>query len=164
MTPPNQPTATFRAVLEAGGPSFMPTQIIVVPEAAWQAVGGKATKRVVATLNGHAERLGLLPLEGGGRYLMLRKDLCQHLGLVIGQEVEVGLTPDLHPDHVDLPDELAEALGAWPEAEAAFHKQSGAMRRAMARKVADAKRPETRARYAVELAERLARGAHPFRT
>jgi hypothetical protein len=29
--------------------------------------------------------------------------------------------------------------------------------------VADAKLTETRARYAVELAERLARGAHPFR-
>jgi antitoxin component of MazEF toxin-antitoxin module len=164
MTLPSPPAATFRAVLEAGGPSFMPTQVIVVPEAAWQAVGGKATKRVVATLNGHAERLGLLPLEGGGRYLMLRKDLCQHLGVAIGQEIEVSLAPDPDPDHVDLPDELAEALGAWPEAETAFHKQNGAMRRAMARKVADAKRPETRARYAVELAERLARGAHPFRT
>jgi hypothetical protein len=157
------PAATFRAVLEAGGPSFMPTQILVVPEAAWLAVGGKVTKRVVATLNGHSERLGLLPLEGGGRYLMLRKDLCQHLGLTIGQEVDVHLTPDPNPDHVDLPDELAEALGAWPEAEAAFARQTGAMRRAMARKVADAKRPETRARYAVELAERLARGSHPFR-
>jgi hypothetical protein len=141
----------------------MPTQIIVVPEAAWLAVGGKATKRVVATLNGHIERLGLLPLEGGGRYLMLRKSLCQYLGLAIGQEVDVSLTPDLDPEHVDLPDELAEALGAWPEAEAAFARQSGAMRRAIARKVADAKRPDTRARYAVELAERLAHGSHPFR-
>lgn len=157
------PSATFQAVLEAGGPSFMPTQIIVVPEAAWLAVGGKATKRVVATLNGHAERLGLLPLEGGGRYLMLRKSLCQHLGLALGQAVDVSLTPDLDPEHVDLPDELAEALGAWPEAEAAFARQSGAMRRAIARKVADAKRPDTRARYAVELAERLAHGNHPFR-
>ncbi|MFD1873827.1 YdeI/OmpD-associated family protein [Hymenobacter bucti] len=157
------PVAAFRAVLEAGGPSFMPTQILVVPEAAWQAVGGKATKRVVATLNGHPERLGLLPLAGGGRYLMLRKDLCEHLGLAIGQEVEVHLVPDPDPDHVDLPAELAEALGAWPEAEAAFARQSGAMRRAIARKVADAKRPETRARYAVELTERLARGSHPFR-
>jgi len=64
---------TFRAVLEAGGPSFMPTQVIVVPEAAWLAVGGRATKRVIATLNGHAERLGLLPQEGGGRYLMIPK-------------------------------------------------------------------------------------------
>lgn len=154
---------TFRAVLEAGGPSFMPTQVVVVPEQAWQALGGKAATRVVATINGHAERLGLLPLEGGGRYLMLRKELCQRLGLVIGQEVAVQLAPDPNPDHVDLPDELAEALAAWPEAEASFLAQSGAMRRAIARKVADAKRPDTRARYAVELAERLARGAHPFR-
>lgn len=157
-------TATFRAELEAGGPSFMPTQLIVVPEAAWLAVGGKATKRVIATLNGHPKRLGLLPLEGGGRYLMLRKDLCQQLGLAIGQEIAVSLAPDPNPDHVDLPDELAEALAAWPEAETAFHTHSGAMRRAMSRKVADAKRPETRARYAVELAERLARGGHPFRS
>jgi len=155
---------TFRAVLEAGGPSFMPTQIIGVPDAVWQGLGGKATKRVVATLNGHAERLGLLPQEGGGRYLMIRKNLCQQLGVVIGDEVDVSLAPDPDPDHVDLPDELAEALAAWPEAEVNFQKQSGAMRRAIARKVADAKRPETRARYAVELAERLARSAHPFRT
>ena len=155
---------SFRAVLEAGGPSFMPTQIVVVPDAAWQALGGKATKRVVATLNGHAERLGLLPQEGGGRYLLLRKELCQRLGLAIGQEFDLTLAPDPNPDYVDLPDELAEALAAWPEAEAAFQAQSGAMRRAIARKVADAKRPDTRARYAVELAERLARGAHPFRT
>jgi hypothetical protein len=154
---------TFRAVLAAGGPSFMPTQVIVVPDEAWQALGGKATKRVVATLNGHAERLGLLPLEGGGRYLMLRKELCQRLAIEVGQEIEVGLAPDPNPDHVDLPDELAEALAAWPEAEASFLAQSGAMRRAIARKVADAKRPDTRARYAVELAERLARGGHPFR-
>jgi hypothetical protein len=153
----------FRAVLEAGGPSFMPTQIVVVPDHVWQAVGGKATKRVIATLNGHAERLGLLPQEGGGRYLMLRKTLCQELGLEIGQELEVQLAPDPNPNYVDLPDELAEALAAWPEAETAFLAHTGAMRRAMARKVADAKRPDTRARYAVELAERLARGGHPFR-
>lgn len=141
----------------------MPTQIVTVPDAAWQGLGGKATKRVVATLNGHAERLGLLPQEGGGRYLLLRKELCQRLGLAIGQEIAITLAPDPNPDYVDLPDELAEALAAWPEAEVAFQAQSGAMRRAIARKVADAKRPETRARYAVELAERLARGAHPFR-
>jgi hypothetical protein len=153
----------FQAVLEAGGPSFMPTQVVVVPETAWQALGGKATKRVIATLNGHAERLGLLPQEGGGRYLMLRKELCERLHLAIDQPLTISLVPDPQPDHVDLPDELAEALAAWPEAETAFLRQTGAMRRAMARKVADAKRPETRARYAVELAERLARGAHPFR-
>ncbi|RYY19004.1 MAG: DUF1905 domain-containing protein [Cytophagaceae bacterium] len=141
------PTASFSfcAVLAAGGPSFMPTQVVLVPEAAWLAVGGKATKRVVATLNGYPVRLGLLPLPGGGRYLMLSKSLCQQLRLATGQELAVSLTPDPNPDYVDLPAELAEALAAWPEAEIAFLDHSGAMRRAMARKVADAKRPETRA-------------------
>ena len=75
----------------------------------------------------------------------------------------VQLAPDFTPDYVDLPDELAEALAAWPEAETAFLAHTGAMRRAMARKVADAKRLDIRARYAVELAERLARGGYPFR-
>jgi len=156
-------TVSFRATLEAGGPSFMPTQVVAVPTEAWLAVGGQATKRVIATLNGHAERLGLLPQAGGGRYLLLRKELCQRLGLAIGQKLVVQLAPDPTPDYVDLPAELAEALAAWPEAETAFLAHTGAMRRAMARKVADARRPDTRARYAVELAERLARGAHPFR-
>lgn len=158
------PSVAFEALLEAGGPSFMPTQLVVVPKAAWQALGGKATKRVIAHLNGHAERLGLLPLAGGGRYLMLRKELCQRLQLKVGQRLAITLAPDPTPDYVDLPTELAEALAAWPEAEAVFHAQSGALRRAMARKVASAKRAETRARYAVELTERLARGGHPFRT
>lgn len=138
--------------------------LLVVPHAAWLALGGPATKRVLATFNGSLpERLGLLPQEGGGRCLLLRKVLRQRLALQAGQEVAVTLAPDPDPTHVELPEELAEALAAWPEAEAAFARHSGAMRRAMARKVADAKRPDTRARYAVELAERLARGGHPFR-
>lgn len=156
-------SATFCAALEAGGPSFMPTQLVVVPAEALAALPPH-TKRVLATLNGaHTERLGLLPLPGGGRHLLLRKALCQRLGLHVGQELTICLAPDPDPDHVDLPDELAEALAAWPEAETAFQGHTGSMRRAMARKVADAKRPDTRARYAVELAERLARGGHPFR-
>lgn len=153
----------FRALLAAGGPSFMPTQIVVVPAAALAALPPR-TRRVLATLNGsHTERLGLLPLPGGGRHLLLRKALCEQLGLQIGQVLTVALAPDPNPNHVDLPAELAEALAAWPEAEAAFLAHTRAMRQAMARKVAAAKRPETRVRYAVELTERLARGQHPFR-
>ena len=77
--------------------------------------------------------------------------------------MDLELAPDPTPDHVDLPPELAEALAAWPEAEAAFHAHSGAHRRAMARLVAEGKQLETRARRAVTLAERLGRGQHPFR-
>ncbi len=76
---------TFQGVLETGGPSFRPVQLVVVPEAAWLALGGKTSKRVAATLNGHSERLSLLPQVGGGHYLLLRKSLCQQLALKNGQ-------------------------------------------------------------------------------
>ncbi|MBH8569992.1 YdeI/OmpD-associated family protein [Microvirga sp. STS02] len=154
---------SFRAVLEPGGPSFMPTQTIVVPAEVLEALGGKAAKRVIVGIRGQALRLGLLPLEGGGRYLMLNKDVCKAVGIELGQELDISIGPDPNPDHVDLPDELAEALAAWPEAETAFNNYSGAHRRAMARVVAEAKQPATRARRAVTLVERLGRGLHPFR-
>ena len=154
---------TFRALLEPGGPSFMPTQTIVVPAEILEALGGKAAKRVIVSIRGHALRLGLLPLEGGGRYLMLNKDVCAALGIALGDELEVRIEHDPNPDHVDLPDELAEAFAAWPEAEVAFNNYSGSHRRAMARLVDEAKQPATRARRAVTLVERLGRGLHPFR-
>ncbi|MBO2010653.1 YdeI/OmpD-associated family protein [Hymenobacter negativus] len=157
------PFVIFRAPLEPGGPSFMPTQTIVVPADVLEALGGKAAKRVIVTIRGQALRLGLLPLEGGGRYLMLNKDVCRHVGISLGDELEIAIEPDPNPDHVDLPNELAEALAAWPEAETAFHNYSGAHRRAMARLVDEAKQPETRIRRAVKLTENLARGLHPFR-
>ena len=154
---------TFRAVLEPGGPSFMPTQTIVVPAEVLAALGGKSAKRVIVTIRGQVLRLGLLPLEGGGRYLMLNKDVCAAVGIKLGDELEISIAPDPNPDHVDLPEELAEALAAWPEAETAFNNYSGAHRRAMARLVDEAKQRETRIRRAVTLTERLARGLHPFR-
>jgi len=141
----------------------MPTQVIVVPEAVLAALGGKDTKRVIVTIRGHALRLGLLPLAGGGRYLMLNKDVCRAVGIALGQALDVAIAPDPTPDHIDLPTELAEAFAAWPEAETAFNTYSGAHRRAMARLVAEAKQPETRARRAVALVEQLAQGRHPFR-
>ena len=154
---------SFHAVLEPGGPSFMPTQTIVVPAEVLAALGGKAAKRVIVTIRGHALRLGLLLLEGGGRYLMLNKDVCRTVGIALGDELAIRIEPDPNPDHVDLPDELAEAFAAWPEAETAFNSYSGAHRRAMARLVDEAKQPATRARRAVQLVERLGRGLHPFR-
>lgn len=141
----------------------MPTQTIVVPAEVIEALGGKSAKRVIVTIHGQALRLGLLPLEGGGRYLMLNKDVCRAVGIELGHWLDVAIEPDPNPDHVDLPPELAEALTAWPEAETAFHTYSGAHRRAMARWVDEAKQSETRARRAVTLTERLARGLHPFR-
>ncbi|SHJ68178.1 protein of unknown function [Hymenobacter daecheongensis DSM 21074] len=154
---------TFEALLEPGGPNFMPTQIIIVPLAVVEALGGKATRRVLGTLNNYPIRLSLLPLSTGERYLMVNKDLCRAAGVQLGQCVCLTLAPDPNPDHIDLPDELAEALAAWPEAQTGFEHHTPGSRRAIAYHIAIAKQPETRARRAVEVAERLAAGAHPFR-
>ncbi|WP_167855130.1 YdeI/OmpD-associated family protein [Hymenobacter wooponensis] len=153
---------SFEAYLENGGPSFMPTQIVVVPPLVLASLGSK-TKRVMGTLNGHPIRLGLLAQAGGGRYLMINKELCRAAGVQLGQHVRLALAPDPEPDRVDLPAELAEAFEAWPEAGEQFERLSGSMRRAVAQHIATARQAETRARRAVELTERLARGAHPFR-
>ena len=71
-------------------------------------------------------RPGLLPLEGGGRYLMLSKDTCKVVGIALGQELEITIGPDSTPGHAVLSDELAEALAAWSEAEVAFNQYTAA--------------------------------------
>lgn len=153
----------FDGYLEAGGPSFMPTQVVVVPPLVLAALGGAGIRRVRGTVNGYPIRLGLLPLAGGGRYLMLNKDVCRAASVQVGQHVQLALEPDPEPNQVDLPPELAEAFEAWPEAREGFERLTGSMRRAVAQHVRTARQAETRARRAVELTERLARGAHPFR-
>ncbi|TGE17793.1 YdeI/OmpD-associated family protein [Hymenobacter elongatus] len=159
------PTAqlTFRALLEPGGPSFMPTQIVIVPLDVLEGLGGKTARRVVGTLNGYPFRLGLLPLGPGERYLMVNKAMCKAAGLRLGQPVEVCLAADSNPDTVDLPEELAEGLAAWPEAEAGFRALSGSMQRALAYHIGSAKRPETRLNRTLQALRQLAAGANPFK-
>ncbi|MCB2376411.1 YdeI/OmpD-associated family protein [Hymenobacter sp. BT635] len=157
------PTATFTALLEPGGPSFMPTQIVIVPQDVVASLGGSATRRVVGTLNGFPIRLGLLPLNSGERYLMVNKDTCKAAGLRLGQQLTVCLTPDPTPDAVDLPTELAEGLAEWPEAAAGFQRLTGGMKRAIAYHINTAKRPETRLNRTMQVLRQLATGGHPFR-
>jgi hypothetical protein len=154
---------TFTALLEPGGPSFMPTQIVIVPQDVLEALGGKATRRVTGTINGYPIRLGLLPLNTGEKYLMVNKDTCKAAGVRLGQQVTVSLAPDPEPDAVDLPAELAEGLAAWPEANATFQRQSASRKRSMAYHISNAKQAETRLKRTVQLLQRLAVGAHPFR-
>lgn len=153
----------FCTALQAGGPAFMPMQIIVVPLDVVAALGGGQVRRVVVTLNGQTLRLGLHPLKSGERYMMLNQALLQQLGLHPGKTVEVGLSADPTPNHVDLPDELAEGLAAWPEAGAAFECLTPGTKRALAYHIEIAKRPETRSRRVVSVLHQLANGGHPFK-
>jgi uncharacterized protein YdeI (YjbR/CyaY-like superfamily) len=61
-----------------------------------------------------------------------------------------------------VPDDLAAALAANPEAKAWFEVLTSTNRFAIVYRVEDAKRPDTRARRIADLAEKLARGETPF--
>lgn len=156
------PSFTFQALLEPGGPSFMPMSILIVPLDVVERLGGKSVRRVVGTLNGHAIRLGLQPMKSGERYLMISKELRNTTGIQLGQHVTLTLAPDPEPDAVDLPAELAQGLAEWPEAETGFQKLTPSMKRALAQHIRTAVRPETRAERIVQALHRLAAGRHPF--
>lgn len=156
------PSFTFQALLEPGGPSFMPMTVLIVPVEALETLGGKALKRVICTLNGHTFRLGLHPMKTGERYLMISKEVRHKAGLALGQHVTLTLSPDPDPDAVDLPAELADGLADWPEAAAGFQRLNPSMKRALVNHISSAVRPETRAERVVRALHRLAANQHPF--
>ena len=153
---------TFQALLEPGGPSFMPMAILIVPLEVVEGLGGKGVRRVVGTLNGHSVRLGLQPMKTGERYLMISKELRNKTGIQLGQRVLVTLAPDPDPEAVDVPTELAQALAEWPEAQAGFQRLKPSMKRALAQHIRSAVRPETRAERIVRALHLLAAGRHPL--
>ena len=82
----------------------------------------------------------------------------RQLGLEAGALVEVALSADPDPDHVDLGDELAAALRTDADARAVWETLTPGTRRALAHAVTSAKRPATRQSRAADLGARLRDG------
>ncbi|WP_310391445.1 YdeI/OmpD-associated family protein [Hymenobacter sp.] len=152
------PAFHFRAELLTSGVGDMQIQLVPVPPQVVEGLGAKPNLRVLATINGHALRRGLLPKADGSRYLLLGKLICRRHGFRVGDELAITLTADPNPDQVDLPDELAEGLEAWPEAQAGFARLTPGRQRGIAYRIDSAKRPETRLQRALQELEQLARG------
>lgn len=130
----------FEAVIEdapRGG------ALVQVPFDAKRAFGS-GRPRVVATFDG-VEYRGSVASMGGRWVLGVRKDIREAIGKGAGDTVRVTLAADEEPRTVDVPEELAAALDD-AGARAAFDALSYTRRREAAGSVADAKRPETRAR------------------
>src|SRR3954451_16772510 len=66
------------------------------------------------------------------------------------------------PATLDVPDDLAAALAAQPDAQAWLDVLTSRNRYAVLYRIQDAKRPETRARRLEQLVEALARGEPPY--
>lgn len=144
----------FKAQLQPRGPAAA-----VVLDDEQVAIVGEGAKRfpVVATINGYTWRTSVARM--GGEFLLgLSKEVRQGAGAQAGDEVDVIIELDAAPREVEVPEALAVALAADPEASAAFGRMAFTHRKEYARWVAEAKREETRQRRVVQALEMIRAG------
>jgi uncharacterized protein YdeI (YjbR/CyaY-like superfamily) len=95
----------------------------------------------------------------GGEFLLgLSKEVRQGAGVEAGDEVDVTVELDTAPREVEVPEALAAALAADPQARAAFDRLAFSHRKEYARWVAEAKQQETRQRRVQQALEMIRAG------
>ena len=107
--------------------------------------GGRKAFPVRVTVGARSAQLRLTRMRGENLIGMAREVRSQ-LAVELGEELDVVIAVDDAPREVALPEDLAAALDANPASRAAFDALAPSRRKEHARSVADAKRPETRAR------------------
>ncbi len=122
-----------------------------VGEALWNA----GTRRLIATLNGHDVRRALLRTAEGHYHVLVGLPLLRTIGAREGDLVAVDLRPDPEPNRIDLDEAFAAILDQDEEAAARFFAFTPGRQRSLASYVTSAKRPETRVKRALELAEKI---------
>jgi hypothetical protein len=134
----------FEAVL-GGETGDLPS--VVLPAGVAAAMGGRARIPVAGTINGVPFRGSTMPMGDGRHCVGFRKELrAQAGGVQDGDAVTIEIARDDAPRTVAIPADLAAALDSDPVVRAAFDAMSYTHRKEWGAAVADAKRPETRAR------------------
>jgi Bacteriocin-protection, YdeI or OmpD-Associated/Domain of unknown function (DUF1905) len=144
----------FQAQLQPRGPAAA-----VILDDAQVAEVGEGAKRfpVVATVNGYTWRTSVTRMKG--EFLLgLNREVRDSAGVQAGDQVEVAVELDTAPREVEVPEVLAVALAASPDAGAAFEPLAFTHRKEYCRWVADAKREETRDRRVQQALEMLRTG------
>jgi hypothetical protein len=146
---------TFRAELEKGDRALGWTiaRVPFEPGKVWK---GMVRHRVRGTVNGFAFRTSLFPFaEGSGFYLLVNKAMQSGGRVVLGEEAEFVLEPDLEERPAELPDELAVLLDEEEGLREFYESFSESMRREMGKWVAGVKSEDARMKRVEQLAERL---------
>jgi len=144
----------FKTQLQPRGPAAA-----VILDDTQVAAVGEGAKRfpVVATVNGYTWRTTVVRM--GGEFLLgLSKEVRQGAGAEAGDEVDVTMELDTAPREVEVPEALAVALAADPEAKASFDRMAFTHRKEYARWIADAKQEQTRQRRLGQALEMIRAG------
>jgi hypothetical protein len=135
-------------------PKNGPATAIELTDAQVEELGGGKRAAVVVTIAGRTARLRL-GVMGGKNLIGMSKASRAELGVEIGDEVDATVALDIAEREIDVPDDLAAALAAEPQVQAAFDALSPSRRKELARAVVDAKRPETREKRIATTLEQL---------
>jgi hypothetical protein len=122
---------------------------------------GKVRAPVRVSIGAHPPFITTVMVYSGVAWVGLRKGQVAEMSLNPGDQVDVLVELDDAPREVELPDELAAALGADPDARAAFERMSFTHRKEYAKWVAEAKRPATKADRAAKTLQRLRDATRP---
>jgi hypothetical protein len=141
----------FRSSVELGGKTATG---IEVPADVVEALGGGKRPPVTVTVGAHTYRTTVASM--GGRYMIpLSAENRAASGLSAGDDVDVQIMLDTAPREMQVPDDLAAALRASPEAEAFFESLSFSHKRSYVDWITGAKKDETRPRRVVQAIELL---------
>jgi hypothetical protein len=145
----------FEGVLEANIMQFY--HGIYVPFDVLDVYGTRSKVRVYASFNGQTVERALIPDGNGRHFLILGGDLRREIGLTLGERVAVSLTRDPRPDgEVEPCEELAAAIEFEDGAAEKYALLKPGQRRGLNYYITQGKRPETRAKRAVEVAHKVA--------
>ena len=142
----------FEATLEQHGSGT----VVVVPFDLKETFGS-GRPPVLATVNGYTFRTTLFTM-GGRALLGLNREVREAAGVKAGQNVSVELARDDEPRTVEVPADLAAALGRYPAIRETFDGLSYTHRKEYVRWIEDAKREETRSRRVERSVEMLREG------
>lgn len=122
----------------------------------------RGARRVLGTMNGEAFDLALHTSKDEGFICLgISRGRMRTMKLTPGDLVEVELSMDLDPDHVDPGPELSAAFASNGSAREAWDGLTPGRKRHVAWTVTSAKREATRQSRAQETARKLADGTHP---
>jgi len=110
------------------------------------AFGSKGQVRVKGTINGYPFRSTALPMGDGTHYLVVGKDIRDHIHAAQGDTVKVVLELDTEERQVSLPDDLLQALNDQPRASEAFNNLTYSHQKEYVKWISNAKQAETRQR------------------
>ena len=115
-----------------------------IPREVSATFGSKSQVRVKGMINGQPYRSTALPSGDGSHYLVVGKEIRDQINARQGDQVQVTIELDLEERHVDIPEDLQEALAGDPQAQQVFEKMSYSHQKEYVDWIQGAKKAETR--------------------